>query len=519
MINNRAIPIGLLFFLSLWMHVPVRGQDVPQEGLDSITPEEMKAHVYYLASDAMKGRNTPSPELDTCASFIARQFASYGLEPPSPEQSYFQPFYVLRARLAEANSLELKTPEEDKVYEIKNDFVPLHLTANRKVSAPVVFAGYGITAPEYDYDDYSRIDAKGKIVLVFTGEPQQDDSTSQFEGLKRTEHSNIRVKIENAVDHGAVGLLLISDPHRRFRRPPNPWPSLMRRAPEDAVPLTIDEKPDKKIVCIRLGRVPAQDLMAGSGHSLQELFDKINGNLESQSFDIQSKSVTMETSLEAERFPTKNVMGYWEGSDPELKDELVIIGAHYDHVGVQNDSVYNGADDNASGTAGVLEIAQAFAQCQIRPKRSILFITFTGEEKGLFGSRYYSQNPLYPVENTVAMLNMDMISRNDTNEVAIIGTPTSPDLKEIGETANKRIGLILAYDQERYFLQSDHYPFYRKDIPVLCYNSKDTPDLHRPTDDPEKSIPEKMARIGKLVFATAWMIADRYERPNFVRVR
>ena len=490
--HNRAIRIGILFFLSLWTPFLLWGQLVPTEGLDSITPEEMKAHVYYLASDAMRGRNTPSPELDTCASFIARQFASYGLKPPGPEKSYFQPFHVLRARLAEPNSLELKTPMEDKVYQIKNDFVPLHLTANRKVSAPVVFAGYGITAPEYDYDDYRHIDAERKIVLVFTEEPQRDDSTSMFDGLKRTEHSNIRVKIENAVDHGAVGLLLISDPHRRFRRPPNPWPSLMRRAPKNAVPLTIDEKPEKKIVCVRLGRIPAQDLMTGSGHSLEELFDKINGSLEPQSFDIEGKTVTMETRLEAERFPTKNVVGYWEGSDPELKDELVIIGAHYDHVGVRNDSVYNGADDNASGTAGVMEIAQAFTQSKTRPKRSVLFMTFTGEEKGLFGSRYYTQNPLFPVENTVAMLNMDMISRNDTNEVAIIGTPTSPDLKEIGETANERVGLILAYDQERYFLQSDHYPFYRKDIPVLCYNSKDTPDLHRPTDDPVKTIPEKM---------------------------
>jgi Zn-dependent M28 family amino/carboxypeptidase len=227
----------------------------------------------------------------------------------------------------------------------------------------------------------------------------------------------------------------------------------------------------------------------------------------------------METVLDAEKFPTQNVVGFLEGVDPDLKKEIIVIGAHYDHVGVSNDSIYNGADDNASGTAGVMEIAEAFTQCKTRPKRSLLFMTFAGEEKGLFGSRYYADDPLLPIENTIVMLNLDMISRNDTNEVAIIGSPTSSDLKAINEQANETIGMELAYDQERYFLNSDHYSFYRKDIPVLFYNSKMTPDLHKPSDDPEKIIPVKMAKIGRLVFATAWMIANRTERPNFMRVR
>lgn len=514
---HKFSKIALILFLNLpfilW------SQEIPKEGLLSITPEEMKAHVYYLASDDMKGRNTPSPELDTCAAYIAHEFASYGLEPIGTDKSYSQSFNVLRARLADPNILTLTTSKGDTNYRIKYDFVPLHLTANRKITAPIVFAGYGITAPEYNYDDYSSIDANGKIVLIFTNEPQEKDTTSVFDGAKRTDHSKLLIKVENAMDHGAVGLLLVSTPIHRFRRPPNPWPSLMRNAPEDAIPLTLEEKTEKRIVCMRIGKELADDLLEGTGYTYEEIHQKIDETLTVQSFQIPEKTITMETVLDAEKFPTQNVVGFLEGVDPDLKKEIIVIGAHYDHVGVSNDSIYNGADDNASGTAGVMEIAEAFTQCKTRSKRSLLFMTFAGEEKGLFGSRYYTDDPLLPIENTIVMLNLDMISRNNTNEVAIIGSPTSSDLKAINEQANETIGMKLAYDQENYFLNSDHYSFYRKDIPVLFYNSKMTPDLHKPSDDPEKIIPEKMAKIGRLVFSTAWMVANRTERPNFIRVR
>ncbi len=512
-------PVLCVFLMFLFSSSLLWSQDIPKEGLLSITPGEMKAHVYFLASDEMRGRNTPSPELDSCAAYIAGEFASYGLKPVGSANSYFQDFNVLRARLADPNTISLTSSSGDTSYRIKYDFVPLHLTANRNVSAPIIFAGYGITAPEYNYDDYQDIDAKGKVVLIFTNEPQEKDTTSVFDGAKRTDHSKLMIKVENAMDHGAVGLLLVSTPIRRFRRPPNPWPSLMRNAPEDAIPLTVEEKAEKRIPCIRIGKKLADDLLKGTDYSYEDIHQKIDETLTPQSFEIAEKVISIETALNAKKFPTQNVVGFWEGADPELKNEIIVIGAHYDHVGVSNDSVYNGADDNASGTAGVMELAEAFTQCKTRPKRSILFMTFAGEEKGLFGSRYYADDPLFPIEKTIAMLNLDMISRNDTNEVAIIGSPTSSDLKEINEKANEIIGMKLDYDQERYFLNSDHYSFYRKDIPVLFYNSKMTPDLHKPSDDVDKIIPEKMTKIGRLIFATAWTVANRAERPNFVRVR
>ena len=515
---NQTIVL-LILIIALFIPFNLPAQDIPKEGLHSITPGEMKAHVTFLASDEMKGRNTPSPELDSCAAYIAEEFASYGLKPVDNKNCYFQHFNLLRARLAEPNKISLTNSSGDTTYRIKYDFVPLHLTANRKISAPIVFAGYGITAPEYNYDDYQNIDATGKIVLIFTNEPQEKDTSSVFNGAKKTDHSKLMIKVENAMDHGAVGLLLVSTPIYRFRRPPNPWPSLMRNAPADAIPLTLEEKVEKRIPCVRIGKKLADALLTDTGYNYKDIHQKIDETLTPQSFEVAKKVISIETALDAEKFPTQNVVGFWEGADPELKNEIVVIGGHYDHVGVANDSVYNGADDNASGTAGVMEIAEAFTQSKTRPKRSILFMTFAGEEKGLFGSRYYADDPIFPIEKTVAMLNLDMISRNDTNEVAIIGAPTSSDLKEINEKANELIGMKLAYDQERYFLNSDHYSFYRKDIPVLFYNSKMTPDLHKPSDDIDKIIPEKMTKIGRLVFATAWSVANRLEKPNFKRVR
>lgn len=518
MARNQNLLLEMLIIC--WL-LPLRaqGQEVPPAGLISITAAEMKSHVYYLASDAMKGRNTPSPELDSCASYIGRQFAEYGLKPVGHQKSYFQSFNLLKTRLSEPNTLMVTINRQDSSYRLKDDFVPLNLTANRKVSAPIVFAGYGITAPEYNYDDYRSIDVRGKIVFIFTNEPQERDSSSVFDGRKNTDHSKLLIKVENAQDHGAIGLLLVAVPIHRFKRPPNPWPTLMKSASEDAIPLTLEQKAEGQLVCVQIGRQLADDLLAGTGHGLEELHQQIDRTLTPMSFEIPDKVVTMETALAAEKFPTQNVAGFWEGMDPILKHEIVVIGAHYDHVGVAGDSVYNGADDNASGTAGVMEVAEAFAQCRQQPKRSILFLTFAGEEKGLFGSRHFTDDPIFPLENVVAMLNLDMISRNDTNEVAIVGSKTSPDLTAINEQCNEAIGLKLTYDQDWFFMQSDHYSFYRKDIPVLFYFTGDTPDLHRPTDDPEKIIPEKMARIGRLVFATAWVVANRPERPNFTKVR
>jgi len=522
--TNKKITIFLsvlLFLISIQI-IYAQNISVPDEGLQSITPAEMKAHDYFLADDKMKGRDTPSSELDSCAAYIAEQFKSYGLKGAVSPDNYFQYFNLLRTSLSAPNTFSLTTPKGTKPYRIKYDFVPLHTTANKKIeNASIVFAGYGITAPEYNYDDYKNIDVNGKVVLIYKNEPQINDSTSIFDGTKNTDYSKIRVKIETAMEHGASGIIFLPDPTKPFRKPPNSWPSLMRHAPKKAVPLTLEESDNKKLVCVSIGKALSNDLFAETGKTSLDLFYQIDKTLKPNSFEIPDKKVTIQTTLIADRTPVKNVVAMIEGSDPLLKNEYVVIGGHYDHIGTQHGKVYNGADDNASGTSGVLEVAEAFAECREKPRRSVIFITFAGEEKGLFGSRYFADNPVpCTTKQIVAMLNLDMISRNDSNEVAIIGSGTSNSLKKINEEANQKyVHMKLAYDQEQYFLNSDHYSFYKKGIPVLFYNTKMTPDLHKPTDDPEKIIPEKMAKIGKLVFSTAWIVANKTDKPDFIKIR
>jgi hypothetical protein len=516
--KTRILLISIIS-LSLILISSIFGQiTIPQEGLAVISPDTMYAHVAYMASDDMKGRNTPSPELDSCAHFIANYFKYCGLKPLENANGYFQDVPLLKTQLAETQKFTLTVDGTETVYEIKKDFVPVHLTANREITAPVIFAGYGITAHEYNYDDYENIDVKGKIVLVFTNEPQEKDTSSVFDGAKSTDHSKLNNKVMNAIDHGAVGFIYVSNPSRRFRRPPNAWPSLMRNAPKDAIPLSLGEKQENKIVVVRIGKKLAEAIFSVSQISMEQIYEKIDEDLKPQSLKLKNVSATLATNLASDKFMTPNVVGLMEGMDPKLKDEIVIIGGHYDHVGARNDTtIYNGADDNASGTAGVMALAKAFSYSKQKPKRSVLFMAYTGEEKGLFGSRYYvGSDPLFPIEKTVAMLNLDMIGRQDTSAVDIFGTLESPDLKIVFLEVNNSFNLNHHFgDVKKKRGSSDFASFMRKKIPFLFFNTGNHKDLHRPTDTMEKINSENMALITKVVFGCAWQIANMDGRPEF----
>ncbi len=504
--------ISLLFSLQLFSQ-----EIVP--GLQSISIEKIKSHLTYLSSDQMRGRDTPSPELDSSAAYIARQFHQYGLKPIGDNGTYLQHFNVLKSRLSAPNSLTIIAGSEKTDFEIKQDFVPLSLTANKKITAPVVFAGYGITAPEYNYDDYQSIDVNGKIVLIFTHEPQENDTASVFEGRTVTVHSNPVNKALNARDHGAIGMILVTDPNHRFRRPPNTWPSLMRSQPKDATPLTVGEKMDNKLVAVRIGKRFADQLFAGSAKTMAELQSSIDTDLTSQSYEVPGIKVTMETNLNYDRIPTQNVVGLLEGIDPQLKKEIIVISAHYDHVGVLNDStIFNGADDNASGTAGVMTLAEAFTTNSRLPKRSILFCAWAGEEKGLFGSRYYVDSaPLFPLEETTININFDMIGRYDSSSIDIVGISSSPDFSLLIDKENEKFGFEYA-EKNEFINRSDHGSFYRKEIPVLGFSTGLHSDYHQTTDTVEKCFPEGIAQICKFVFNITWILTEKEQRWEFTEV-
>ena len=506
--------VSLLFFAA-------SNNNPPREALDAIRAEDIRRHVDFLAADTMKGRNTPSPELDRAAEYIASEFKRYGLKPVN--KSFFADFHLSTVKLGQENSLAITVAGQTHTYTIKKDFMPFDMTASKSVDSPLVFAGYGITAPEYGYDDYAGIDAKGKIVLVMRHEPREKDPASLFDGAKDTEYSQVSWKTQNAIEHGAAGLLVITDPvHHRSLAPRGfPWPSLFEGIPDDALPLTLALTEKQKIPVVHVGETIIRDIV-GSVDTLRHWQSQIDQTFKPKSVELPHARVQVQTTTETNLQSTRNVVGLVEGSDPKLKNELVVIGAHYDHVGTLKqhepnaDSIYNGADDNASGTSAVLAMAKAFCAAKQKPKRSVLLMTFAGEEKGLFGSRAYVEWPLFPLENTVAMLNLDMVGRNAADSVSVGGVTRSPDLAKINEEENREVGLKLDYSIESFHNRSDQYNFARKKIPFLFYFTGLHQDYHQLSDHPEKINEGKITKIATLAFRVAWRAANTEQRFRYL---
>ncbi len=477
-----------------------------------VSAERAASHVRYLASDALLGRNTPSPGLDSAAVYIARTFAEAGLQPV--HGSYFQEVVLNTVALGDTNTLALTMAGHIEHFVLKDDFVPFDMTANNSVSGDIVFAGYGIVAPEYGYDDYAELDVKGKIVAVLRHEPGEEDTASVFNGRKSTDYSNVLTKVRIAMERGAAGLLVMTDPlnHRSLTPRGFAWPSLSRTIPQDALPMTLVVEESAKIPVLHIGERVITRLF-GSVDSLRAIQAGIDASVSPRSYPLTGISGTMRTSTSIRVHATRNVVGLMPGTDPRSELSVVIVGAHYDHVGYKKnspagtDSIYNGADDNASGTAALLEVAAALGASGSRPARPILLVAFTGEEKGLFGSQYYAQHPLFPLAETVAMLNMDMVGRNDPDSLLLIVDDRDSSLMRIAREENTPPSFILT----RSYVEaggSDHLSFSKHTIPVLFFHSGLHAEYHRVADEAHRVNAEKIARVAGLVFRTARRLAE-----------
>jgi hypothetical protein len=476
-----------------------------------ITSSFLCDHIYYLASDSMKGRNTPGAGLDSAAAFIAREFKAERIMPVNG--SYFQTFFICKKNLGETNLLTISKNGEQQDLKLKTGFVPFDICSGGKVDAPLVFAGYGITAPEYKYDDYAGLDVSGRVVLVLRNEPQKEDSNSVFNGAESTPYASLKSKMLNAARHGAIAMLVVNGPLNFTSMKPRgyPWPALSKVIPTDALPFGVCGDNDTAMPVLHVGE-EAVNLLFGSVDSLRRVQSRIDSLLVPRSFNFTGVAISADISMKEERLATQNVVGMIPGADPS--GELLVIGGHYDHVGYMKehadsikDYIFNGADDNASGTSGVMAVAKAMASMKKPPERTVLFILFAGEEKGLFGSRYYVTHPLLPLEKTVAMLNMDMISRNGADSLQLAGAPVNPDLTAIIKKENKKPKMILVPDSD-FIGGSDHYPFYKKNIPFMFFFTGLHKDYHTVRDNPDKVDCNKAARIARLVYRTAVNIAN-----------
>jgi hypothetical protein len=519
-----------LLFLSLSL-VTLFASELPpdvQRVKNSITGKRIVSYIDFLASPYCRGRETGAEGMDLAAKYITTVFQGEGLEPAGEYGGYFQYVRLNEIMLGKGNRLEIAEKSGSssilKRTKLETDFLPVYLSAEKEVAAPLIFAGYGITAPEHKYDDYKNIDASGKIVLVMRHEPGENDPNSPFDGRRISNYGTLLSKILNAQKHGALGILFVTDPLNHKVRTPSTtggtmWPSLFKERARDEEDFKYMRFSNQmRIVGDDFGvNIPAlsidgrlADEILGGEDSLLKLQKEIDTNLAPRSKVLTSKKVTLNVSFLHKPVSAYNVVAKVTGSDPVLKDEVVIVGGHYDHMGKDNRGlIFAGADDNASGTAGVMELARAFQSLEEKPKRTILFIAFTAEEKGLLGARYYVYNPIFPLEKTVAMVNLDMIGRNDVDQMSVIGKYQYPKLFDIVNGTNKEsVNFDLNFAVEGFIRQSDHFPFMRNNVPSVFFNSGMHDTLHRPEDTVDRILPDKTEKAVQLVFLSMWKIAN-----------
>ncbi|HEX8072723.1 MAG TPA: M20/M25/M40 family metallo-hydrolase [Pyrinomonadaceae bacterium] len=556
--------------------------------------ERLRAHVTYLASDKLEGRRTGTPGAEAAAQYIADEFKRLGLKPgasvgaaggrPDVEmvaKSYLQPFpYVAAVEPGKENAMSF-TPQAGGQagplpvampvdLRLGEDWQPLAWSANGRVPrSAVVYVGYGITASELGHDDYAGVDAKDKIALAFVGTPDGDNPHGRF-----ARYNDLRFKAAAARDHGARALLLITreenfkdDRYARLRLDDNAAGDaglpvalvsrqVARRAVEAAAtPAQTFEELERALRPAPAQGAPVQPAPA-QGAPARANF----------STPLQHIAFALTTDLTRRTAPAANVVGILEGSEPKLKDEVIVIGAHYDHLGrggsgslaPREGDVHHGADDNASGTAGLLELARLFADARPQPRRTFVFVAFAGEEEGLLGSAYYVAHPSRPLAQTVAMFNMDMIGRLNGDKLLVGGAGTAAEWKTLVESANRDVRLKVALGggadspaaaaaqhempvvvgangqtvatastQPRFALTltedgygpSDHSSFYGKQVPVLFFWTGTHEDYHKPSDTADKLNYEGARRVVAYVADLARAVDARDQRPTYTQAR
>jgi len=497
---------GVSFFISLCLLAGSR----PGAEFDS---QKYLEHVKVLAADTMRGRGTGTPELEKAADYIARQFKKVGLK-PLDGRSFFQAFQVTtNAGLGPENRFEYNEDGRKTALKFPDQYQPFNLSSRAKVSGSVVFAGYGITAREYNYDDYAGLDAKDMLVLILRHEPQEFDEKSVFAGKVYTEHSQFFSKAVNARNHGARGVILIND-----------RPNHKAEAEEmEKFGKTVGPN-NAGIPFVQVTSEVAGRWLASAGKNLEEWMAQVDKDLQPRSFALPGVEVEMNADVTREVKTVRNVAGYLAGET----NEYLVLGAHYDHLGLGEQfsmapsmagTPHPGADDNASGTAGLLELARYFSS-QPKPKRGILFVAFAGEELGLLGSSHYVNHPAMPLERAVAMINMDMIGRIRDGKVFIGGSGSGSTLKPmLDRILSGHSSLKIDFSETAGYGSSDHTSFTTKQVPVLFFFSGLHADYHKPSDTWDKIDAPGTTTLLKLIAQVGETLIQTAERPQFVRVK
>jgi hypothetical protein len=511
----------------------------------SISADDLRRDVFILASDEMGGRLVGTEGNKHAGKFIADRYAKLGLTPVGVDRSYRHTFELVVPRLGPDGRLHITSNDETSSFVSGNDFFPERFSGTGEAKGSPVFVGFGISAPELGHDDYRDTDVSNRVVVMLDHEPGEWDRDSLFDGDILSEYARSVRKALEAQLRGASAVLFVSDIHNHptttspSRRMSDVWPRDSGRAPRYQLGAWVDEL---QLPVLRISTELAESLLVEKEASLAAVTRQAETPGGMTPIAYQEVLIEVAATVYRDHVPEHNVVGLIEGADPLLRDEWIIVCAHYDHEGTTATGIFNGADDDASGVAGLLEIAEAYALAAARgqrPRRSILLAAWNAEERGLLGAWAYTERPLTPLSRTVAVLNMDMIGRSEevpenpggrflglepqtaesnADAVNLIGYSYSDDLRMAAEAANGDTGLELRfrYDDNRSNLlrRSDHWPFLTRGVPALFVHTGLHPDYHTERDRPETLDYEKMSRVVQLVHELSWSLAQNDTRPT-----
>lgn len=505
-------------------------------GSDKINSADLEAHISFLASPSMNGRANGTKDLDIALNYLTSQAKLLGLKPANGN-SYYQPYSLMKKSIdPEKSEISIFTTANDSI-QFREPMYQLFPTgpSDFEIEGEVIFAGYGIRADSYSYNDLEEINPEGKILLVMNRSPlSEDGSEYRFQGSIWSSMMSLQPKMTFLMFSKAKAVIIVSDPKSGYSSIQQQHPGITSELEslkylKGSKPMIIDMPAVPRILFVH--RNIADELLKGTGQSLEKLQKEIDSELKPKSFLIPGKRIRITEATQTDEITMNNVAAWIEGSDSELKKEIVVFSGHADHVGERGGIIHPGADDNASGCAAILEIAQAFQSLEKKPLRSLLFLWVTGEEIGLFGSQSYVENPLFPLENTVANLNMDMIGRvrgaADTTEntpmtdetgLFVITGNQSKELVDIAREVDEKTVLDLDYSLSgrnhplQLFARSDHYNFAKKDIPVLFFSTGLHTDYHEPGDTVDKIDFAKMELVTRAIYEIGYNVANRRKR-------
>lgn len=511
--KKHKINLILLFFLFI-SHSAFTQNAVSIKYGEQITQDILRKHISVLASDSLEGRDTGAPGMRKAAAYVSDVFKKTGVQ-PALQDSYLQQMPFIRQTAA---SISITSGDHQFIF--GDDFIVTDLPQQMEFSnEEIIFSGFGIIDSASGWNDYSGLDVKGKAIMILDDEPFGKKGKSPITKTKEPSawSKSDEQKIKIAYDNGAAVVLLVNNDMKGLQRIARRWMSSGRLK-------LLEKETETFMPVVHITDKMADELLKNSGSTVSELKGIIARTGKPKSFAFNN---SLNIKVTSEKIFCTNIIGVVEGSDK--KDEVIVVSAHIDHLGKRDGKIYYGADDDASGCAAVMAMGEQFAKAKAEgngPRRTIVFVTFSAEEKGLLGSRYYVNNPVFPLEKTIANLNIDMIGRSDTiarnttNYTYIIGSDKlSSDLHMIHENANAEcceVTLDYKYNDEkdplRLYYRSDHYNFVKNNIPAIFYFTGLHEDYHQPTDTVDKIDFSKAVNITRLIFNTAWELANREER-------